>query len=66
VQSYDAVMGQYRSLPLVPEVKTDLTGYVVDKGMDGIFHYLAQEEAAIRQNPAKRTTQLLQQVFGGK
>jgi len=66
VQSYDAVMGQYRSLPLVPEVKTDLTGYVVDKGMDGIFHYLAQEEAAIRQNPAKRTTELLQQVFGAK
>lgn len=66
VQSYDAVMGQYRGLPLVPDVKTDLTGYVVDKGMDGIFHYLAKEEAAIRQNPAKRTTELLQQVFGAK
>lgn len=66
VQSYDAVMGQYRNLPLVPDIKTDLTGYVVEKGMDGIFYYLAREEAAIRENPAKRTTELLQQVFGTK
>jgi len=32
--------------------------------MDGIFHYIAIEEAAIRQNPAKRTTDLLKSVFG--
>jgi hypothetical protein len=48
----------------VPDVKADLTTYVVEKGMDGIFHYIAVEEAAIRQNPAKRTTELLQRVFG--
>ncbi len=66
VQSYDAVMGQYRSLPFVPDVKANLSDHVVQKGMDGIFHYLAKEEAAIRQNPAKRTTELLQQVFGAK
>ena len=33
--------------------------------MEGIFFYLAREEAAIRQNPAARTTELLQKVFGG-
>jgi hypothetical protein len=66
IQSYDAVMSRYRNLPLVPDVKADLTGHVVDKGMDGIFHYLAREEMAIRQNPAKRTTELLRQVFGAK
>lgn len=64
VQAYDAVMGQYKTMPFVPDVKTNLTAYVVAQGMDGIFHYLAQEEAAIRQNPAKRTTELLQKVFG--
>jgi len=32
--------------------------------VDGIFYYLAKEEAAIRENPAKRTTDLLKQVFG--
>jgi hypothetical protein len=39
---------------------------VVEKGMDGIFYYMAKEEAAIRQNPAKRTTDLLKRVFGAK
>jgi hypothetical protein len=65
VQAYDNVMERYRDLPFVPDVKADLTDHVVTKGMDGIFYYLAQEEAAIRENPAKRTTELLKKVFGG-
>jgi len=64
IQSYDNMMGQYRSLPFVPDVKADLTTYVIEKGMDGLFYYIAREEAAIRQNPVKRTTALLQKVFG--
>jgi hypothetical protein len=63
IQSYDVMMAEYESLPFVPDVKADLTNYVVDKGMDGIFHYVAIEEAAIRNNPAARTTELLQKVF---
>ncbi len=63
IQSYDAAMGKYRGLPFVPDVKADLTDYVVGKGMDGIFHYLALEEAQIRKDPARRTTELLQRVF---
>ena len=63
IQSYDAAMGKYRGLPFVPDVKADLSDYVVGKGMDGIFHYLAVEEAQIRKDPAKRTTELLQKVF---
>jgi len=66
VQAYDNVMGEYRAIPFVPDVKADLTTYVIEKGMDGIFHYMAVEEAAIRQNPVKRTTELLQRVFGAK
>lgn len=66
VQVYDNVMDQYDSIPFAPEVDSDLTGYVVEKGLDGIFYYLAQEEAAIRKDPVKRTTDLLQRVFGSK
>ena len=66
IQAYDNVMNEYRAIPFVPDVNADLTAYVVEKGMDGIFHYIAVEEAAIRQNPAKRTTELLQRVFGAK
>ena len=63
IQSYDNTMKEYKKLPFVPDVKANLTEHVVEKGMDGIFYYLAKEEAAIRQNPAKRTTELLQRVF---
>jgi hypothetical protein len=37
----------------------------VDLALAGLFHYLAREEAAIRRNPAKRTTEILARVFGG-
>ena len=40
-----------------------LTDVTVDKALDGLFHYLGIEEAAIRTNPAARTTDLLKKVF---
>jgi len=64
IQSYDAMMKQYKSVPFVPDVKANLTTHVVEKAMDGIFYYVAREEAAIRNDPAARTTDLLKKVFG--
>jgi len=66
IQSFDNVMGKYQALPFVPDVKANLTDHVVQKGMDGIFYYIAKEEAAIRKNPVKQTTDLLKKVFGAK
>jgi len=63
IKTYNNAMGKYKSLPLVPDVQADLSQHVLDKGIDGIFYYLAIEEKAIRENPAKRTTELLQKVF---
>ncbi len=63
IKSYDNAIGQYKKFPLVPDVKSDLSSYVVEKGMDGIFHYLAIEEAKIRTDPVARTTDLLKKVF---
>jgi hypothetical protein len=64
VQSYDAMMGEYDNIPFMPDAKADLTDYALDGTLDGIFYYLAQEEAAIRTDPLARSTDLLQQVFG--
>lgn len=64
VKTYDDVMKSYNSVPFAPEVDADLSDYVVEKGLDGIFYYLAKEEAAIRQDPLKRTTDILKNVFG--
>ncbi len=63
LQAYDDMINQYKSVPFVPDVKTDLTAYAVSKALDGLFHYMAAEEAAIRSNPAARTTDLLKKIF---
>jgi hypothetical protein len=43
---------------------TDLDGYVTRKALDGLFVKLGDEERRIRENPAARTSALLQKVFG--
>ncbi len=63
VRTYDSVMASYRAIPFVPDAKADLTAHVVDRGLAGIFFSLAREEAAIRRDPAKRTTDMLQKIF---
>ena len=68
IQAYDQVVGRYQQIPLVSSLagasKAQLNDYVAEKALDGIFYYVAKEEAAIRENPAKRTTEILQRVFG--
>lgn len=44
----------------------DVDSYVTQKASDGLFKMIAEEEKRIRENPAARTTELLQKVFGGK
>jgi len=63
IATYDQFIEGYKTLPLVPDIKSNLNDYVLEKAMDGTFYYLAQEEAAIRENPLKRTTELLKKVF---
>ena len=64
IKEYKKVVKKYHEIPFVPRVKEDLSGYVMDKGIYGLFYYLEKEEAAIRNDPAKRTTVLLKRVFG--
>lgn len=65
LQSYDAMAGKAKAAGLAPDAKGELSSYVLKRALDGIFLYLAQEEADIRNNPAKRSTDLLRKVFGG-
>ena len=57
------IMTQYNKIPLVKPVNTDLTAYVTDKAIDGLFTMVAQEELKIRKDPLARTTELLKKVF---
>jgi Protein of unknown function (DUF4197) len=65
IVAYDKLVGQFAQNPLVPNVKSDLTTHATDMALEGLFHYLATEEAAIRNNPVARTTDILKSVFGG-
>lgn len=42
----------------------DLTGFAVGGALEGIFHYMGQQEADIRSNPAARSTSLIRKLFG--
>ncbi|MCU4676687.1 DUF4197 domain-containing protein [Catenovulum sp. 2E275] len=64
IQALDKLLGEYKDIPFVSKVKTDISSHVIDKGIEGIFYYIAQEEAAIRENPSEQTTALLKKVFG--
>ena len=55
---------RYNKIPLVKPIQTDLTGYVTDKAIAGLFVEIAQEELKIRQQASARSTPLLQKVFG--
>jgi len=37
VQVFDRIMDRYDALPFAPKVNSDMTGHVVEKGIDGIF-----------------------------
>lgn len=54
----------YNKIPLTKKVNTDLTGYVTDKALGGLFFQVAQEEQKIRKDPAARVTDVLKKVFG--
>lgn len=48
------------------KVNTDLTAYVTERAMEGIFYQVGLEEQKIRTNPVARTTELLKKVFGSQ
>ncbi len=43
---------------------TDLSAYSTEKGLDGLFLKISEEEADIRNNPLARVNAILQKVFG--
>ncbi len=65
VSAFNGVQSTASALPFVGgSVKGfDLSDFTVGKALDGLFHYMAVEENAIRTNPAARTTDLLKKVF---
>ena len=66
VIAFNGVQTRAREIPFIGQTigNFSLTDFTVLKALDGLFHYLAVEEAAIRSNPVARSTDLLKKVFG--
>jgi hypothetical protein len=45
------------------KINPDLSAYVTDKALNGIFYQVALEEKSIRKDPVARTTEMLKKVF---
>jgi hypothetical protein len=54
----------YNKIPLVKKINPNLTQYVTQKAIDGLFIMIAKEELKIRKDPMARTSELLKKVFG--
>jgi Protein of unknown function (DUF4197) len=63
-RQYKELMGRASTIPFLKSETLDIDQYVVDKGLDGLFFVLGQEEKKIRTNPTARVTDLLKEVFG--
>ena len=62
-QIWAEIIGKYNSLPLVKPVNPDLTGYVTEQAIAGLFVKVGDKEKEIRNSVGARTTALLQKVF---
>lgn len=57
------IISKYNVIPFVKKVNPDLTDYVTNQAMDGVFKMISVEEKNIRTNLNARTSTLLQKVF---
>ncbi|MEX0274877.1 MAG: DUF4197 family protein, partial [Flavobacteriaceae bacterium] len=57
------IITKYNSVPLVKQVNPDLTGYVTEKAIEGLFVKVGNKEREIRNSVGARTSALLQRVF---
>jgi len=60
------IITRYNQVPLVNKVNPDLTDYVTNEALDGVYKMIAVEEKDIRTNVNARTSTLLKKVFSAQ
>jgi len=60
------IITKYNQVPLVTKVNPDLTDYVTNKALEGVYKMIAVEEKDIRNNANARTSALLKKVFAAQ
>tara|TARA_R110002050_G_scaffold1281_1_gene9194 strand:+ start:82887 stop:83591 length:705 start_codon:yes stop_codon:yes gene_type:complete len=62
-QIWSNLITKYNDIPFVNQVNPDLTDYVTQEALKGVYTMIAVEEKEIRTKASSRTTALLQKVF---
>lgn len=62
-QIWENLINRYNSIPLTNNVNPDLTDYVTQEALKGVYTMIAVEEKQIRTKYTSRTTDLLKKVF---
>lgn len=66
ISAYNDLLEEAEGIPFVADIAFDPVEHVLDHAMSGLFDTLAQEEAALRDDPIGRGSELLERVFGGR
>lgn len=62
-QIWTNLINKYNAIPFTNNVNPDLTDYVTNEALTGVYTMIAVEEKEIRTKIASRTTDLLKKVF---
>jgi hypothetical protein len=60
---YSDAAKEYNKVPFVRKMNPDITDYVTQKAIQGLFYEIALEELNIRKNIGARPTPVMQKVF---
>ena len=60
---WNTIIQKYNTIPFVKKVNPDLTDYVTQEALKGVFTMIAVEEKQIRTKISSRNTNLLKKVF---
>lgn len=61
--NWTALVNEYNKIPLVTKLNPDLNDYVTQKALTALFNKVEEEENLIRENPMKRSTDLMKKAF---
>ena len=62
-QIWTNLINKYNAIPFTNEVNPDLTDYVTQEALNGVYTMIAVEEKEIRNKVSSRTSDLLKKVF---
>lgn len=62
-QQYNNFAGQAANYGVIDTKDASIEHYVTEQALDGLFTVIAEQEAAIRQNPAQAATDIAKKVF---